>query len=173
MKVSTLKAIITKSANNLHDNALSLAINDDSVKESTLKHYNTIERAINEMKRLSDVEIEWMLNNVDIKWNEVKDLKEAQSREFYKRLRFYVQNACSGTRGDKTLENLKLNNQINGQKESFRITELQSIYGHEGTTQATYTGTFLMLTRSGEYQTASRGDKIAFDWNHPLYCNMK
>jgi len=173
MKTSTLKSIITKSANKLGTIALTLAISDDSVKESTLQHYSTIERALQALTaRLSDAELQFLVDNVSFQWKEINQLSEAQSREFYKRLIAYTKHAHSGNVTEKTLDSLRMHVEKNGKESKWTYQRLQSIFGHTTITQAGYFATFVSLTNSGTKKTPAKGNEITVDWNHPLFRNF-
>jgi hypothetical protein len=173
MKASTIKSIITKSVRNLHDNALSLIISDDSVEESVIIHYQTIINALNGIReKCSDKALENLSLFDSFNFTELHKLNERQSREFYKRLSAILSAIENEAYKDSPLSSLRLHVKLNGQSETFRYSELQSIFGHKGTTQAGYFARCMRILGVGTIDDTIRGNqqqayRLALDWKHP------
>lgn len=157
-ETAAMKSTFTKSANNLHAHALDLAINDDKVAEGLLKNYATIERQLRAMASMGEKQLAYA-KTLDYKFDAIKTLGKAESREFYKRLRALLAAVTGQSYRDNPLALFLVDFSVNGPQEAYTYAALQSMFGHATTTQPGYFARCLSLIGVAEIDKSVKGNK--------------
>lgn len=152
-----MATVFSKSADMLHDTAMNMICGETEVEEKLIKNYATIERELRSMSAMDKEDLAYAAK-LPYKFAEIATLSKAESREFYKRLRSIIAAARGNPYRDQPLTAFLLDFGVNGPRDGYRYSELQSMFGHETTTQAGYFARCLRLIGAATIDASVKGN---------------